>query len=693
MDDQGKESAGELDLQPTPTVRSKRPRALWAVLAVVGVAAGALVITSADDDGDQVPGLPIDLAGLAARSGGGDAEAAADGSMPAWVTYVPGDDLPALGGEATAYRLSADVDDERVGRLADAVALEGEVQSDGAGSWWVDAGGNGRLNVLTGHGASWSFLGGFSDCVLEDGGIGACCAPDEPCKTFDTTGVAIGAPGGAGCEAATDDVAVDCAAVPTTSTTACLVTPGQAPAECLPPPPDTVTCDAVAGDCVEAPNPVLPPLEGEDDARRIALDVVRASGFDADGAQVDASAGGESRSWHVTVQPYVDGLPTGLVTDVEVSDAGRVLSGSGYLGPAEVVGEVPLLDTRAAIERANANGGVDRAVDGGVAADDAVSSNTGGTDDVEAPEPGTADPGAATEPCEVPEGASDSCVGTTGCGGDGCVDLTSTTTVPCKAQPDGREICEIDECAEAEVDAPADGPVTTLPCSVPPCPRVVPPIDETVPAPDTVDCPTPPIDPAPVPVPKPDPVEIVLIDAEPSLVILPANDGSGDAYLVPAYRFTAEDGGTVDLPAVADEALAGPTTTETVVPEPAPVDPVPEPQPCEVLEEQDPGTETTHTVQTCPSPNEDALEIGRAYYVDIDVECGGGTFSLGGRIWITDDEEVAGWADPGERHEGGMFTLDAVDHGTFVGDANGTLTAEFRRLGPAEDVFCTPEPR
>ena len=54
---------------------------------------------------------------------------------------------------------------------------------------------------------------------------------------------------------------------------------------------------------------------------------------------------------------------------------------------------------------------------------------------------------------------------------------------------------------------------------------------------------------------------------------------------------------------------------------------------------------------------------------------------------------MAGWADPGERHEGGTFTLDAVDQGTFVGDAAGTLAAEFRPLGPAEDYSCTPEPR
>ena len=98
----------------------------------------------------------------------------------------------------------------------------------------------------------------------------------------------------------------------------------------------------------------------------------------------------------------------------------------------------------------------------------------------------------------------------------------------------------------------------------------------------------------------------MLVDAEPSLVLLPANDGSGDAYLVPAYRFTAEDGGTVDLPAVADEALDRPDTTETTVPDtvaPEPV-PVPEPQPCEVLEEQDASGHHPHGPDL-PHPDED----------------------------------------------------------------------------------------
>jgi hypothetical protein len=133
---------------------------------------------------------------------------------------------------------------------------------------------------------------------------------------------------------------------------------------------------------------------------------------------------------------------------------------------------------------------------------------------------------------------------------------------------------------------------------------------------------------------------------------------------------------------------------------PPPV-PTPEPQPCEVLEEED-SSGTTHTMQTCPTPNEDPATlpageepaVGVAYYVDVDLQCGGGSFLLGtGQPWVADDDSVAVWADAGERYEGGLFTLDAPGHGTFVGDAAKTKVADFHQLGPAEDIFCMPEPR
>jgi hypothetical protein len=170
---------------------------------------------------------------------------------------------------------------------------------------------------------------------------------------------------------------------------------------------------------------------------------------------------------------------------------------------------------------------------------------------------------------------------------------------------------------------------------------------------------------------------------------------------VPAYRFTDANGGRVDLPAVADSALTTPPTTDTSAVDPGTPGTEPGVTTCEVLVEGD-ASGTTHTVQPnpdCPVPEPPPLAegeepaLGVGYYVDIDTECGGGTFLLGGQVWITDVPEVAGWADPGERHEGGTFTLDAPDHGTFVGDAAGQLVADFHPLGPAEDIFCTPAPR
>ncbi|MGK2948645.1 MAG: hypothetical protein ACSLFP_08735, partial [Acidimicrobiales bacterium] len=193
--------------------------------------------------------------------------------------------------------------------------------------------------------------------------------------------------------------------------------------------------------------------------------------------------------------------------------------------------------------------------------------------------------------------------------------------------------------------------------------------------------------PAPDPVlpARPGPLEVVLVDAEPALQLLGADDGSPDAYLVPAYRFTAEDGSTVDLPAVADEELAGSTTPEpsttdpvppdTAVPpppdttEPAPVDP------CKVLVEDD-GSGTTHTVQPGPdcSP-QGSVELGVPYDVTVISHCGH-IADHDGRWWST--VEVVTNLGP----DVGVLTLETRDFGVFEG---GGLTAEFEARGPAED--------
>jgi hypothetical protein len=721
-DDQGSEPVEELHLEPVATVRRQRRQALWAVLGFLGLVAGGLVVSSASDDGPDRSALPVDLAS-ATRSGG---EAAAD-AMLAWVVYVPGDDLPALGGEATAYRVSGDVDEAQVQQLAAALGLEGDVQHGDPSSWSVTGdGGRGRLDVYAGGGVHWSYFSGYQDCGEADGAVGGCatgeCVTKGDVTQCTASGTANAAGGGAGvpgcvdtgeCVPATPAFPecgapnVDCLEATTTTASPC---EAPCPIDCVPscpPSPSGTEPGSNAGSgsgC--APDECIPPdeqarpsadLPAEADARKVALDVVAASGADVEGATVDATSSGAS--WHVTVKLVPRDVPAGFFSSVEIGPELQVLSAGGTLGRVEALGDYPVLDTHATIDRANEQrSSTGRDVQVGAA--DPSAGTTGGTDAVgtdDTPVTATIVPG--TDPCAAPDGASDGCGGTTGCGGDGCAE--TPTTVPCKVQADGSEICENTDCGSATVEGP-DAPAVDLPCAGPACPQGAPAEDAPGTASGAPTC----APPTTVPVVEPKPLEIVLVDAERSLVVLPANDGSRDAYLVPAYRFTAQDGSTIYLPAVDDEALAGPVTTETtvpdtVVPPPVPV-PEPQPQPCQVLEESGPGGEsaTTLTVQTCPTPEDPRVlgegeepAIGVGYYVDVDLQCAGGSFLLGGAVWVSADDAPSGWGDGTERYEGGTFTLDAADHGTFVGDAAASKVGDFRPLKANEDLFCAPEPR
>jgi hypothetical protein len=604
----------ELTLEAGAPPRSRRPRVLWAVLAVVGVAAGALVVTSGGDDGSSRPGLPVALGSSSAS-----VEGAAADSRLAWVAYVADDDLPALGGEAAAYRLPSTVTEADVRALGEALGVEGEIAHEGPG--WSVSGEGGALDVLEGGGAPWWFgsttMGGPVGSVSAGSGSAGCAGgPDCTTTVVD-------------CGSVEGDA--ECADDAPATTMAC--GPG---ADCVEPAPPAVGDCAVHADGFDpcAVDPPVPPadLPSEADARAIALDLLAATGVDVDGAQVVVE--GPYEAWYVTVEPRLDGVPSGQQSSVTVGAGGTVTFASGHLAEPERLGDYPVLDTRATIARANEQQGSAGVPAGGAAAVEDIVTR------------------------EVAPAAGDD-------------QSAPTTTVPlCTPQADGAEICE------------------TVPGVT--CLQVAAPGDEPLGAPESIEC-TPP------PEPVSGPVEVVLVDAEPSLVLLGAVDGSTDAYLVPGYRFTAEDGATVDLPAVADSELTSPPTTDTSAPDPAPA-PV-EPQPCEVLVEGD-ASGTTHTVQpdpTCVAPEPQILEegqepaLGVGYYVDVDTECGSGSFLFAGQVWATSDTDTSSWTD--ERHEGGTLTLDAPDHGTFVGDAGGAKVAEFRPLGPAEDLFCVPEPR
>lgn len=536
MDEQRTHEVDELTLPPATVISRRRPKALWGVLAVVAVAAGALAVTSAGND-SPTPLLPIALGGEGGRQA---APMAADSSFAAWVTYVAGDGLPALGGEAPAYRLAGNVDEAQVRALADALGVAGEVVQDGS-SWRVSAPSGGTLEVYEGAGASWWY---------------SAMSPDEPVPA---PGGSSGSSGSGGSGGSGGSTGYECP-------------PNAICAEPLPADPP------VNGDCAKAndpscpddtTSPPLPPVDlpSEDEARAIALDVLAATGVDTDDAIVTVEPPYDA--WYVTVEPRLDGAPSGLLANVSVGSQGVITSAGGFLGTPERLGDYPILDTRAAIARLNeqmTDGGGDF---GGVG----IGRDAVGSDIAIAP----ADPRQAV--CaEAPDAATVPCDDTI---------VSSPTTFPaCKVQADGSEICEgITEPGIA-------------------CPQLGAPVAEPLSDDQVIDCPT--IDPMPIPhpmpLPAPEPMEVVLTGATPTLVLIPANDGSADAYLVPGYRFTGDNGEQVDAPAVADDALSGPATTEppvtdTVTVEPPAPDPGTDPN-CETLVEED-SSDTTHTIQRC----------------------------------------------------------------------------------------------
>lgn len=651
MDDAGQGRADELTLEPVAAGPPKRRRALWGVLVATMTAAAALSVISSRDEGAGTARLPVALGAASRAEGAGAADA-----MLASVTYVPGDGLPALGGTARSYRLVGTVDEAAVRRLADALGLAGEPVRDGT-TWRVAAQDGGLLEVSEGYGAMW-WYSSSGGAVAEPGAAGG------------------GAAGVESCVESSDDVVTDCAVRTTTTVVggfetcaevegaeqcAAACATGIEPGFCAEPPPvcgsggpaDDTGCFppdcAVSSDgSSTCPEPSVPlDLPSVDEARQIALDLLAATGMDVSDAVVRAD--GPFDAWYISVEPRVGGVPAAVQASVSVGPMGEVRDASGFLGAVEEVGEVPILDTRAAIDRANRQQDVPvpAIADGSYPAVGTGQSEpaTGGGGAIGSPgeEP-------ATEPaCTDEDLAADRC-------GDQLVDPPATT-VPCPP-------------VATAGDDPAVG--------APEAPDCIPPVPEPGPAP------------APGPAPEPEPFEVVLVDAEPALLLLGANDGSTDAYLVPAYRFTAEDGSSVDLPAVADEALADPDPEVTSPPE----TPLHSP-PCEVLVEED-ESGTTHTVQPspdCVSPDPVELPAGDeplegvGYYVDVQVLDGHCTWisvEVGGRWWWAEmpPGSLSEWSTP---TEGGTFTLLDPETAEFVGDAQRTKTAILTPFGDGSE--------
>lgn len=291
-----------------------------------------------------------------------------------------------------------------------------------------------------------------------------------------------------------------------------------------------VDCGPVDDPCVtgpatcEAPPTTIPAppvdLPSAAEAKAIALDLLAATGMDLTDAIVVVE--GPFDSYWVNVTPVVDGLEvSGTGASVTIGSEGVVLFASGSMSDPEPVGDVDVVDTAEAIERLNEGSGGWSAY---------TELDTSGT---------ATGSGYAEAECVTSSDGRESCTQTSV---PPCpvTDLPTTTAV---ADPDA-------PVASNGATEPAIGPSATFPSCGP----------------------------VPMPVDPPEPIEVVLTDAEVNLVLLPSSDGSGDGYLVPGYRFTDEDGGTVDQPAIADDAL-----------EPIDVDPQPAPYPGAPCAQPEPG--------------------------------------------------------------------------------------------------------
>ena len=408
---------------------------------------------------------------------GGEAAQADMMLAPAFdIEYRLGDvgDLPK---EGPAYTFARPAGVEaRITKLAAALDLDGPVKKADGG--WEVRGGDRFLRVEDASGVPWSYSSVNPDQAVQSRTAIACAMPECP--------------------------------------------EGKACAQVCPEPPPEA-------------RPVRPAdLPDADGAKAAARTFFAAVGADTAGAAVTASDG--ITSWHVVLEPQVDGRPTsGLTASATIGPKGVVEFASGWLATADRVGDYPLVGAQEAVERLKAGFG------GGYGgprplAEDAATASEAAIDDGERSVSGNSSTGSAS----VASGSATA----TGSGSSGSAVANSGSNTA------------IGSTGGAEPPVPADEPPAVDPAS--------------------------PI-PAPMPVPVPATVVRTLTEARLGLVHVPAFDGSGPGHLVPAFFFRFSDdpatgpwsGNEAELPVIAvtdkylERAGAG-TRVDPGMPEPAP---------------------------------------------------------------------------------------------------------------------------
>jgi hypothetical protein len=112
--------------------------------------------------------------------------------------------------------------------------------------------------------------------------------------------------------------------------------------------PDTLDCPVPQTTIAERPAD----LPTHDEAKQLALDVLRNAGVDTSSAAVTVDD--YTTQWSVRVDPIVDGISTiGYGTSITIGDHGVVEYANGVIGSAQQADEYPLIGTKAAIDALN----------------------------------------------------------------------------------------------------------------------------------------------------------------------------------------------------------------------------------------------------------------------------------------------------------------------------------------------------
>jgi hypothetical protein len=291
---------------PHGQARSEGGGARWlgpvaAAAAVVLIAAGVFVARPGDgSDGPPRLRLTGVAAGSLGESAGEPALGAPDGGTYGWGEWKVEGELPQGPSAAPGYRLPAERSDRAfVDRLASALGIGGDPQHLDGGWYLVED--KRELSVSERAGGHW---------VYADHG----CVAGPVLDPLSGTACAIAEPGGV--------TAVE--PVPP---------PGSEPAATAPPRP--------------SPTPTPHPVS-EEDARRVAKQILQAVGLDPAFAGVETS--GDRRA--VVLRPQVDGRPViGLETRIAVTPDASVEDASGWFADPELGDDYPVIGAQEAFER------------------------------------------------------------------------------------------------------------------------------------------------------------------------------------------------------------------------------------------------------------------------------------------------------------------------------------------------------